>query len=297
MSTHRKIDRPAFLILGAMKCGTTSLAESLVRQTNVVFPCGKEPRILNREEKEYTDHIEGYISKMIAADSDSLVGDASPQLTFRDDLAAQRALELFGQDVRMVYIVRDPVARAVSHFRHAWQAGWKMAPTADEAFEVEPMLKQVSSYQQQLSKWTELFDASQILVIQFEDMIRDQEHWLKRVCEHIHADLRSEDLSLEHSNRADEQGKPIVPQPIWNTLQAVKRIQVLHSFARSNFGVKLKGMLMKSSSPPKPSVQALETFAQSIQKDTTAFENDQGWDDAMRWDLMKTAQRLGIDEQ
>ncbi|MGV6813877.1 MAG: sulfotransferase family protein [Phycisphaerales bacterium] len=287
------VNRPAFLILGAMKCGTTSLAESLVQQTNVVFPCGKEPRVLNREPVEYEDAIDSYIQSMNSADPSKLVGDASPQSTFRDDLTAQRAMDIYGAKLRMVYIVRDPVARAVSHFKHAWQGGWKMASTADEAFEVEPMLRQVSCYHDRLARWNTVFAPENMLVIRFESMIQEQSLWIQRVCEHIGAEINSEDATLEHSNQAGEQGTPVLPGPIWRVGRAMKQIKAVHMLARSPLGIKAKGMLMKTEKPPQPSIEALERFAWSIQAITERFQNEQGWDESERWDLLKTARRLG----
>lgn len=290
----KSVDRPAFLIIGAMKCGTTSLAESLVRQTNVDFPCGKEPAVLSqRDAQAFAKGAIRYIEQMNGASSDRLVGDASPQSTFRDDLAAERAMEIFGPELKLVYIVRDPVARAVSHFRHAWQGGWQMAPSADKAFEKEPMLFEVSSYRKQLSKWTRVFGESSVLVIRFEDMIKDQASWLERVCEHIGANRADGQMQLEHSNQSGEQGRSIVPKSIWRLLQTLKKLPAVHAIARSSAGLSVKRALMQNDEPPEPSQVTLAKFSQLLESESNQFAQEQGWQPEQYWDLTLTANKLG----
>lgn len=169
-------DGPDFLIIGAMKSGTTSLAELLSSSPTVEFPAGKEPDVLHLVGDEFDQRIDDYRASFRLACAEKVLGDASPSLTFfADDSAAVKAKSVGVPGLRLVYVVRNPLDRAVSHYNHALRVGWRMDANIDAALASEKILVQASSYWSQLSKWRREFGDTAIRVVRFEDLVANKD--------------------------------------------------------------------------------------------------------------------------
>ena len=97
-------------------------------------------------------------------------------------------------EFRLVYLVREPVARVESHYHHALAAGWKVAdqPLGEDLHRdlVEPC-----RYAWQLDAFAAQFPRSSILVLTFDELVTDTEGTVERVL--AHWDLPVDGLSLD----------------------------------------------------------------------------------------------------
>ena len=121
MSNHNNL--PNFLIVGAAKCGTTSVASYL--QTN--------PQIFISPIKEthhfIADKIKHGVQKVVDTDAEyeSLFastdaparGEASVFYLYFHQIAIPRIIAKLGTDVKIIIMLRDPVARAYSAYNFA----------------------------------------------------------------------------------------------------------------------------------------------------------------------------------
>lgn len=118
---------PDFLIIGAQRCGTTSLYKYLVEHPCIVPATKKEVHYfdLNYEKGHlwYRMHFPMHFGKLIgrATDQFCLAGEASPYYIFHP-LVPGRIAELMPQ-VKLVALLRNPVERAYSHYHHVLKAG------------------------------------------------------------------------------------------------------------------------------------------------------------------------------
>ncbi len=108
-------NRPQFIIIGAMKSGTTVLYDFICSHPRVQKATEKEIHYFSlypyEGEKWYLDHFSG--------DSEMVYGEASPTyFHVANTLSIPRSIKEFSQDIKLILIVRDPVERAVSHFFH-----------------------------------------------------------------------------------------------------------------------------------------------------------------------------------
>src|SRR4051812_42429120 len=104
---------PDFLIVGAAKAGTTSLAAYLAEHPDVFMARRKELHFFGRE-KEYRRGWEWYCSHFEGAGDARAVGEATPDYMWRE-----RAVERIAQDLpkaRIIATLRHPVDRAYSHY-------------------------------------------------------------------------------------------------------------------------------------------------------------------------------------
>ena len=72
------VRKPNFFIIGAPKCGTTSLATWLSGHPNVFMSAVKEPHFFNTDDRRFISTLEAYENLFRAASSDHCaVGEAS----------------------------------------------------------------------------------------------------------------------------------------------------------------------------------------------------------------------------
>lgn len=117
----RPPDKPNFLVLGAAKCGTTSLCAALARHPDVFFSEPKEPVFFEREYEQGLDYYwEEYFSGW---DGQSAVGEGRVYNLYLPFVPPRIRESL--PEARLICILRDPVERAHSHWWHRVTRGYE----------------------------------------------------------------------------------------------------------------------------------------------------------------------------
>ena len=177
--------RPDFIILGAMKCGTTSLHNYLLEHPQVLPSAYKEIKFFNLD-ANFQAGTEWYGAHFppIEEGSGFITGEASPAY-IRNRLAASRMRRTY-EDLKLIVILRDPVRRAISHYFH--RSRNKTAKTLETEMRREfrrapeyladpeahrkwrSGFVMAGLYAQQLRTWLEYFPPEQFLILRLEDM-------------------------------------------------------------------------------------------------------------------------------
>lgn len=133
---------PDFLVIGAQRSGTSSLYRYLGAHPNVVPPVRKEVGYFTRRysagESWYRAHFHLAARRRLASALQGhppLAFEATPDYLVHP-LAPARAARLL-PDAKVVVLLRDPVERAFSHYRHMVRLGFETLPFA-AALEREP---------------------------------------------------------------------------------------------------------------------------------------------------------------
>ena len=178
---------PTFIVIGAMKCGTTSLYYYLDEHPDIGMSAQKETDFFISEHGNWRKGMEWYRSLFPGA---PVRGECSPNYTKR---------HLFGQvperihdicpDVKLIYIVRDPIKRAISHYVGSCMQGRVSVPF-DEAVAnpEESNYVLTSCYYQQLKSYLNVFSQEQLLVVQNEEMRANPVSALQRIYHFLEAD-------------------------------------------------------------------------------------------------------------
>ena len=116
--------KPDFIILGLMKCGTTSLYNYIAEHSQVILPPRKELHYfdLAAQHSSYGFSLEEYLSYFppVIKNKNFIIGEATPSyLTFNIQNFVAENLP----DTKLIIIFRDPVERAVSHYFHCIRLG------------------------------------------------------------------------------------------------------------------------------------------------------------------------------
>lgn len=188
---------PNFLVIGAMKSGTTSLYHDLIRQEDIFMPDDKEPGALGTDSTLQPRELIRYQKLFSRGRGHQLVGEASTTYSMLPDIGGvpKRASHLLGNDIRIIYIVRNPISRAVSHYKHEFGMG-RIDEELNKAIRHCPRLIDYSRYKMQLQPWLAEFGSDRILVIVFEDYIRSRKATVKRVMQFLGVNKEPKDLDV-----------------------------------------------------------------------------------------------------
>lgn len=188
---------PTFIIIGAGKAGTTSLhyyldlhpevQMSTVKETHFFSgpPAGR-PYELGRIERR--EDYEALFDPAVPARGEACPGYANNP--FRRGVPA-RIKELV-PDAKLIYLVRDPVARTVSHYKHRVSVNGERRPLAEVLGDCgDPRRREetcMSLYASQLDEYLDHFPAKQILVVDQAELLADRDTVLREVFAFIDVD-------------------------------------------------------------------------------------------------------------
>lgn len=112
---------PTFVIIGAAKCGTSSLDAYLREHPQVYMAPGKELRFFDRDGLWHTG-APGYARCFAGAKGELAIGEATPSYMLQAHIVAPRMASLIPH-AKLIAILRDPVERAYSHYWHVRSRG------------------------------------------------------------------------------------------------------------------------------------------------------------------------------
>lgn len=177
---------PTFLVIGAAKAGTTSLAAYLARHPDIFVTEPKEPQHFTGR-GDYTD-IADYSALFADTGSASALGEASThysrQRTFP---GVPERIHAAVPEVRLVYLTREPMNRLRSHYLM-----WLRNGTIDGSFQEfvtrNDWHVDTSCYGRQIDAYLEYFPIEQIHVARLEDLEHEPGAVLRGIAGHIGAD-------------------------------------------------------------------------------------------------------------
>jgi hypothetical protein len=106
---------PDFIVIGAMKSGTTTLHNILRQHSQIFLPAEKEIHYFDND-KNYVKGIDYYISFFRNAKRKQIIGEITPRYLW-DHQVAQRIAKDIGTGIKLIVILRNPADRAYSHYR------------------------------------------------------------------------------------------------------------------------------------------------------------------------------------
>lgn len=192
---------PDFLVIGAQRCGTSSLYKWLEHHPDVVASLRKETEFFSFRTTRGLDWYRGHFPSRrrrtlhrMRRGRDPLVFEATPNYLFHPDVPARAHAVV--PDARLVVLLRNPVDRAYSHYRHMVRHGKeplgfeeaidreaeRIAGEAermhdDPAYRSHPWDRwsyvSRGRYAEQLERWLALYPRDRLLVIRSEDLYAD----------------------------------------------------------------------------------------------------------------------------
>ncbi len=171
---------PNFLIIGGMKCGTTSLYNYLREHPRVFMTSYKEPEFFVAE-KNWSRQVAWY-ERLFADAGDALaVGEASTSYAKLTEFPGVPArVHSVVPDVRLIYILRHPIDRICSMYEHMVLTGRERRPI-DDAVLADPMYIGASLYAANIRCYLEYFPREQLHVMLTDNLVDDHVAALQKV--------------------------------------------------------------------------------------------------------------------
>lgn len=173
-----------FLGIGAQKAGTTWLYERLRRHPEVGFPIGKEGHYWDRVNPEGSH--DSYMARF--ADAERAEGEITPAYGFLPPVSIGR-LHSLAPDVRLIFLMRNPVERAWSSALMALGRAEMRYEEASAAWFLDHFRSSGSlargDYAACIANWRAAFPPEQLLLLRHEEVARDPHAVLRRCCAHI----------------------------------------------------------------------------------------------------------------
>ena len=178
---------PNLIVIGGLKCGTTSLHHYLNLHPEIAMSRPKELNFFVEElnwplgRDWYASHFER---------GAPVRGESSPHYTNRPAFAgvAERMREVLGGDLRLVYVVRDPIDRMLSHYLHNLGGGYDERPLADALADPESSYVSRSRYFFQLEPYLETFGRDRIQIVSREELKDARPETMRRAFEFLGVD-------------------------------------------------------------------------------------------------------------
>ncbi len=191
--------KPNFLVIGAGKCGTSSLCYYLSQHPDVFLCEPKEPGFFS-ETGRYARGLEWYEALFREAQDHQAVGEGTVNYSKAHQFphAAERIIEHL-PDTRLIYIVRHPLERMISEWRYRRLHDAESLPF-NQAIVEKPDYIETSRYGQQLDVFRKHYPDDRILVLFMEDMRTDVGAVLSRCLYFLDVGSMSEPLSAEAQN-------------------------------------------------------------------------------------------------
>jgi len=172
---------PDFVVIGAMKCGTSSLHEQLARRPGIFMSNPKEPNFFSDDDR-YQRGMNEYTALFGAALPDQICGESSTHYTKLPTYprTVERMRKHLG-GARLVYLMRDPVDRIVSQYIHEWTQN-EVRGSLEQVVRQHERFVAYSSYARQLEPFLSAYGSSRILLVFLERLVQFPNEELARIC-------------------------------------------------------------------------------------------------------------------
>jgi len=177
LETEGHMRRVNLFLIGAQKSGTTSLYVHLKSHPDIYMCPSKEPSHFIDEQcmkgtgLPYYPRLNDYHQLFEGAGNRKYIGEASTLYTKAPKFeGAPKRIFDYNPDAKLIYVMRDPVERVISHYWH-WVRQHRERRPIMEAITQEPHYLWVSRYEWQLSRFFQYFSKEQIKLVVFEKFV------------------------------------------------------------------------------------------------------------------------------
>jgi hypothetical protein len=190
---------PNFICPGAQKSATTTLYNLLHQHPDVYLPDVKELHFFDNEEK-YLKGISWYEKEFFSeVKGEKVIGDITPIYMYLDYIP-QRIYNALGENIKFIFMLRNPIDRAYSHYWMSNRRGYEKE-SFEKAIELEKDRVRIGNfekinfsyiergfYSKQIKNFLYYFPKKNMKFILFEDLIWDTSDIMKQILSFLEVD-------------------------------------------------------------------------------------------------------------
>jgi hypothetical protein len=213
------IKKPNFFIVGAARAGTTTLYSYLKQHSKIFMPKDeifKEPAFFSSLKKRM--ELENYLNIFKNANnSHQCLGEAST--AYLTDPTSAKKIYKYNSNAKIIIILRNPADRAYSLYTWMVQEGYEWAGSFEKALKLENIRKHKNIptffepeyywnymyyssglYFKQIKRYYNLFDKANILILNFDELIKNPNSVYKKACHFLN--IPYESITIEKKNES-----------------------------------------------------------------------------------------------
>lgn len=204
--------KPSFIGVGAPKCGTTWVYECLEEHPGICMGKPKEIHFFNRYHGTDSENkgfqlekgMGAYASHFAECPANAVIGEFSPKYLFDPDVP-ELIKRHVGPDVKILIVLRNPIERAFSHYKHFKSKFPEKYTDFETAMEINPDILEWSRYEKYLPAFLNAFPRDQVLVKIFDDLESAPEAFMRDIYRFVGVDETFIPPSVGRKVNASEQ--------------------------------------------------------------------------------------------
>ncbi len=172
---------PNFIVVGAQKAGTTSLYNYLMLHPQIFMSREKELNFFIQE-KNWLRGIDWYESNF--GSSAPQRGEASPlYASWPEHAGVPERMHAVVPDAKLLYLVRDPIQRIISHYVMDYGRGMEDRDITDALHNLDEtnVLVCRSKYYLQIQQYLSIFKEQNICIVSLDDLQADPQQTLGKI--------------------------------------------------------------------------------------------------------------------
>jgi len=225
------------VIIGAQKCGTSSLAYMISQHPEICFSSIKEPHFFSTV-NNWKDNLDQYHS-LFAPKIGQICCEASTSYTFYPRYKGTHLrLYEYNPTLKLIYIMRHPIRRIISHYNHRLIRQNLKVPL-ETAIKEDRSYIDISRYGMQIKPYFDIFPIDNIFLIIFEEFIQNPQRGLEKLFHFLH-------ISSEHTKSIRYSHKNISIQNLV-LKKANSFLDRKNMFLIQKFLIKIYSIMMKKN--------------------------------------------------
>lgn len=183
-----------FLIIGAQKAGTTALFEGLRNHPEIYMPEIKELHFFDNDTFFSKSHVDYsvYESRFNFTSRAKLYGEVTPSYMFWG--SSMKRIWAYNKNMKLIVILRNPITRAFSHWNMQFEKNiekhdfyYCIKNESERLKNATPTdIRRYSYverglYAKQLERILDFFNKNQLLVIKYEEFLKNQETTMEQI--------------------------------------------------------------------------------------------------------------------
>lgn len=224
-----------FICPGAQKAGTTTLYEILKQHPQLCLSSKKETKYFLKDIDELSliDYRDNYFRH---CNGKNVIGEIDPEYLFYRDVP-RKIKSVLGSNVKFVFLLRNPVDRAYSHYWMSYRRGFEM-DTFENAFLLEKDRLKTNEkkdiwhhsyfergfYSKQIENYLRFFPVENMHFIVFEEFIKKKNEVMKELLRFLCVDDRFQFEDIEKRYNKGTMPKSKVLSHLFGQPMLIKKI-------------------------------------------------------------------------
>ena len=265
---NKRVD---FMVIGAQKSGTTTLALQLDQHPEISFCRIKEPGYFSTTEN-WAEKLDEYHA-LYDWSKPGLRGEGSTMYTFLPEhTGTHQRLHAYNPDLKLIYIMRNPVDRIISNYTHRLVRS-TVQDLPEQAVFARPEYINRSRYGVQLRPYLELFGSDQLLLLIFEEYVRAPERTLAQIAAFLDIDAAGFALALARGQAAHRSVGEHHLNPVLQSMRTIAPVDRMLNSVPSGMRTQLRKTFGKKlETRPEFSPELRRLLWQFLEDDVSAVE-------------------------